>query len=179
MSEIEEMKLYELIRTNNWLSVETTLLKLYPDQGKNISAYKEIYVKLQEMKPLKPNMKIVAKQHFAENAEDSDYVEVYGINTNSTKRKPTPMAIEFTPWRKWLGMTIAKSTLKEFNELEIISHCLFEMTFMGYDEKEIQKELSSLKKTSDELKNMTEEERKKGRKNTISLDDFLRKLKAE
>lgn len=73
-------------------------------------------------------------------------------------------------------MEVSHDTMNGFNELEIISHCLFEMTFRGFDEKEIQKELSSLKRTSDELKNMTEEERKK---NTTSLDDLLKELGTE
>jgi len=40
-------------------------------------------------------------------------------------------AIEFTEWKQWLGMDIASVTLKRFLELEIITHCLYEMTFIG------------------------------------------------
>ena len=53
------MKFVEIIKTNNWLSVESTLLKLYPNQGKNMEAYKAIFSKLQKMKPLKSKTKIV------------------------------------------------------------------------------------------------------------------------
>jgi hypothetical protein len=136
-------------------------VKLYPDQAKNIKAYKSIFSKLQQMKAAKSNIQIVVAHHFADELNDEDFVEVYGIKKTKTGTKPTHWALDFTPWKEWMGMEIHKSTLKEFNELELIGHCLFEMTFMGFDERTIQKELASLKKTSDELKKMTPEERKK------------------
>lgn len=73
-------------------------------------------------------------------------------------------------------MTLSSNTLKQFSELEIISHCLYEMTFMGYDEKEIQKQLSIIKTTVEEYKNMTAEERQN---NSKSLDNFLKGLDDE
>ncbi len=39
------MKLGEIIKNNNWLSVEMVLLKLYPDEKKNISGYEEVFNK--------------------------------------------------------------------------------------------------------------------------------------
>ncbi len=80
-------------------------------------------------------------------------------------------AIEFVPWKEWLGMTINKDTLVEFNELEIISHCLYEMTFVGYNEEEIQEQFSAINDSMEEYKNMTDEEKKM---NTKSLDDLLK-----
>jgi hypothetical protein len=170
------MKFHEIIKTNNWLSLEATLLKLYPDQAKNIEAYQDVFSKLQTMKSLKTKTHIEVAQRYADKLNEEDYVEVYGIEQNRTATKSTHVAIEFTPWKTWLGMEISTKTLKEFNELEIISHCLYEMTFVGFNEADIQKELSSLKKSVDELKNMTDEERKK---NTTSLDDLLKELGSE
>jgi cell division septum initiation protein DivIVA len=80
--------------------------------------------------------------------------------------------IGITPWNEWLGMTISKQTAEEFTELEIISHCLYEMTFMGYDEAEIQDFKSDLEKRVDDFKNMSEEEKK----NLKSIDDLLSEL---
>ena len=73
-------------------------------------------------------------------------------------------------------MTIDRDTLKEFNQLEIISHCLYEMTFMGYDEETIQQYLADMEKSVEDFKNMTEEEK---RANTKSLDDLLKELEEE
>ncbi|NLO51569.1 MAG: hypothetical protein GX103_10490, partial [Bacteroidales bacterium] len=73
----------------------------------------------------------------------------------------------------WLGMEISQESLQHFSELEIISHCLYEMTFVGFEEEEIQKELNSLEKSIEEYKNMTDEEKKA---NTISLEELLKDL---
>lgn len=165
------MKLSQLIKTNNWLSVKLTLLQNYPDQKKSIEAYKNVYEKLALMEIGESDMIIELKQV---NDEEESYVEVSGKKeTNDKKENSDSFALDFTLWKEWLAMSISNNALKEFNELEIIAHCLWEMTFMGYDEKIIQKELSSLKKSIEELENMTDEERKA---NTKSMDDFLKEL---
>jgi hypothetical protein len=43
-----------------------------------------------------------------------------------------------------VGIETQPKTLSDFNELEIIAHCLYEMTFGGYEEKEIQAELDRI-----------------------------------
>lgn len=70
-------------------------------------------------------------------------------------------------------MTISQATLENFSELEIIAHCLFEMTFIGFDKEEIQEELKSLNKTVEDYKNLTEEEKNQS---TISLDELKASL---
>lgn len=86
------------------------------------------------------------------------------------------MALEFVPWREWLGMTIPRKLLSDFNEPEIIAHCLYEMTFHGFDEKKIQAEFAEIKKSAEEMKNLTTEELNS---KAISLDDLLDELDKE
>jgi hypothetical protein len=73
-------------------------------------------------------------------------------------------------------MQIDKTSIKNFTELEIISRCLFEMTFMGFDENEIHEELNKINDTTEEYKLLTAEEK---RLNTISLEDFKREMNDE
>lgn len=70
-------------------------------------------------------------------------------------------ALDFTPWEEWLGMDIDKESLQAFPETEIISHCLYEMTFYGFTQKKIQKEWKKIEKSVEELENMTEDEKQK------------------
>ncbi len=49
----------------------------------------------------------------------------------------------------------------------------YEMTFFSFDQEEIAEQLEDLNKTMEEFKNMTPEAK---RRNTKSLDDFLREL---
>ena len=70
-------------------------------------------------------------------------------------------------------MSIHPGALKEFSELEIISHCLYEMTFFGFDEVKIQEQITSWEKTIDDYKNKSEDEK---RMNTKSIGDLLKEL---
>lgn len=73
-------------------------------------------------------------------------------------------------------MEISPESLLHFSELEIISHCLYEMTFIGFEEKEIQEELKSIEKSIEDYKNMTDEEKKA---NTTSLEELMKDLEKD
>lgn len=109
-----------------------------------------------------------------ENEPISLYVDVSGRKLKpETNSISDSYAIEFVKWEKWLGMDLAPETLDNFSELEIIAHCLFEMTFCGYEQEEIQEQFDSINKTIDEYKSLTDEEKKD---QTISLEELKKNL---
>lgn len=168
------MKFNTLIKTTNWLSVKTTLLDLYPEQISSIDAYQQVFEKLNLMQPVEVAIEIVIHQYYDDETFLPSCVSVGGINLKPNKDDiNNGLAIEYTPWNKWLGMGINKLTQKEFTELEIIAHCLYEMTYAGYDEKEIQADLEKIKKIAEEYENMSPEEKIR---NTTNLQDFMKML---
>lgn len=167
------MTLQNLIKKNDWLSVELTLMNLYPDLDQIIETYKEMFQKLQAMTLTQSDIQIELEHCFEDETDIESYVHVSGQkpipdNSNVTES----LAIEFVPWSEWLGMSIHRRTLKEFNELEIITHCMVEMAFAGFEEKDIQERYSDMKKIVADYKNMTEDEK---RSETKSLNDLLNK----
>ena len=166
------MILKKVIESNNWLSVEMTFIKLYPNQIELINDYRNVFEKLQYLKAETNDMLIVLTEYLEDFEENSDventYVDVSGrklvIEENSFSNS---YAIEFVKWEKWLGMELAPETLENFNELEIISHCLFEMTFFGYEEEEIQEQFESINDKIEDYKAFSENEKKE---KTISID---------
>jgi len=161
------MKFYEIIRSNNWLTVELTFSNLYRDQTESIENYRLVYEALKFLQPVYSDIKIVLYQYFDDDGQSS-VVDVSGVNP-----KPDDitngLALEFTSWDKWLGMDINSLTLKEFTEQEIICHCLNEMTYAGFDEEDIQAEFSKLKSIEDEYKAMNPKEKAK---HTSSHDEL-------
>lgn len=156
------MKFKDIIKSNNWLSVKMVLLKLYPDEKKNISGYEEVFGKLKILQPEETNISIEVSWE-KDDFDKTDYVNVSGYYNNpkeNTDELTTSLSLEFTPWNEWLGMDIDKNILKKFNELEIIAHCLYEMTFIGFDEKKIQAEMDRINKEVEEIERMTEEKKK-------------------
>lgn len=172
------MKFWELIKSNNWLSIEMVLLKLYPDEKKNIADYEEVFNKLKIMQPKETAISVLVSWE-KDDFDQTDYVDVsgyYNILQDNSAELTNSLAIEFTPWNEWLGMELDANMLKIFSELEIISHCLFEMTFVGFEEEDIQAKMDRINKTVEEIKNMTEEEKKVKLK---SWDDLKQELKLE
>ncbi len=164
------MKFGEIIKSNNWLSVEIVLLKLYPDEKKNISGYEEVYNKLRVLQPKETDFSILLSKEL--DLENESYIHVCGYQNDVNNS----YAIEFTPWEEWLGMEIDKNTLESLNEFEIIAHCLYEMTFYGFDEMTIQSGMNEINKEVEEIKNMTEEEKKEKLR---SWDDLKKEWEQE
>jgi hypothetical protein len=171
------MKFNTLIKTNNWLSVKTTFLALYPDQENSIRDYQEVFEKLKLMIPVEVAINIVLYQYYDDETFLPSCVDVAGINLKPSKDDINDgLAIEYSPWNQWLGMGIDELTAKEFTELEIISHCLNEMTYAGFIEDEIQSDLDRIKNIAEEYRSMTDEEKKM---NTTSFDDLKKKFDIE
>ncbi len=172
------MKLIDLIKQNSWLSVELTHLEIYPKEKKNISGYEDNFRQLVSMPVIESDMIIEIKREI-DDFDNKEYIDISGRKKNESKdlkEQEVSYALEFTRWSEWLGMQIDKTSIKNFTELEIISRCLFEMTFMGIDENEIQEELNKIIDKYEECKLLTEEEK---RLKTISLEDFKREMNDE
>ncbi|HRP33134.1 MAG TPA: hypothetical protein PKV73_14650 [Agriterribacter sp.] len=171
------MKLKELINSNHWLSVELTLLQIYPDQKDIIDEYKKVFEKLQLLDAEDYDMNIVLTEYDCDTDDESEvrtYVDVSGRKSVREENSITDgYAIEFVEWRYWLGMDLAHETIKNFTDLEIIVHCLYEMTFIDYDEAEIKEQFDTINDRVEEYKNLTEDEKKE---QTTSLEELKKQL---
>ena len=169
------MNLLKIIKSTNWLSIQLTLINLYPDQEEQIDEYRKVFEKLINSEMLESDMIIQLKEVVDDwEGETSSYVDVSGI---SKVKDPNTLsyscAIEFVEWRKWLGMDLSTETMENFTDLEIIAHCLYEMTFVSFEEEEIKEQWDAITDSVEEYKNLTEEERKE---KTISLDELKKRL---
>ena len=167
------MDFKSLVQQHSWLSIEAILFDLYPDEEKNSSGYRAVYEKLILMTAATSQMSIVVK-NCKDDFDGEEYVDVSGIHQHpQSEEENYSYAIEFTPWKEWLGMEIHPDSFAHFSELEIIAHCLHEMTFVGFEEEDIQEELQRIDQITEDSKNMTDEEKQA---NTTSLEDIITKL---
>lgn len=170
------MKFIDLIKSKSWLSVKMIFLDLYPDQADSIDGYREVFEKLHLLMPEASDMLI--ELSVVEDDFDPDetlfYVSVAGRKMNpEDSDDDMSYAIEFEQWNKWLGMELDSETLRNFSDLEIISHCLYEMTFCGFDEDEIQRQFADIKDAADDLKKLSKEEREE---RSFSLEDLMKEF---
>ena len=174
------MTLKQILKDYIWLNIKPKLLELYPDEEENgnLSFYEEVLERLRFMVPVSSDIMLQLTYYEPDDFGGYGYVNVSGKDLNPGLSLPyitDNCAIEFTPWNQWLGMEITEKTLRDFTELEILCHSLYEMTFVDFDEESIQGEMNKLKEIKDEYQNMRKEERK----NTRSAEDFLKRLDDE
>jgi hypothetical protein len=124
------MTLKQIIKDYIWLNIKPKMLELYPDEEENgnLALYEEVLEKLRFMAPVSSDIMLnITWQQ--DDFDDEKYVDVSGNDLNPDTTLPIitdACAIEFTPWNKWLGMEITENTLKDFSELEILCHSLYE-----------------------------------------------------
>jgi hypothetical protein len=167
------VKLIDLIKANNWPDVSKTLLSLYPDENKNIIGYKKIFSSFMDYDVVISDSLLVIKKT-EEGPKEDHYTDVYSLQYDPDEQRQIDYSITLSAWNELLGTTISDETLNQVPELEIICHCLYNMTFYGFTEKKIQKFRIELEKSANEIENMSPEETEKNR---IRSEKFMKKIR--
>ncbi len=128
------------------------VIKLYPDQKKNMEGYVRALDEIRNTQPKATDVSIVvsvvkAKDDPFYEKGDKDWVDICGV-----KGEEDRYAIGMTSWREWLSMPISEVSLKSFSELDILAHCLWEMTWYGYSNRRIQRRMGDLRRTVEKIR---------------------------
>lgn len=163
----EKILFRDLIQACSFGNVTKSLLLLYPDQTRNISGYQYVFETLRRMRYRinKEGMKIsIAKVGRGKNR----YFDVSGICSEGDHQS---YALEFTSWATWLGYEVEQATLKKMPKEEIVAHCLWEMTFIGFTQNKIRRRIAALKKQVKDVK--------EGRVKTIPHEEVMALLESK
>src|SRR5262245_19518628 len=136
------MILKELQEKCDWDSVSGKLTELYPDQADNLPNYYRAWLEMRSLTPVQSSMMITIREHHDEQTGKSRH-GVSGIEAATGKGsvvrtlegfRELPYSLGMTEWAEWLGMKIEPQTMSRYPELEIVAHCLFEMTVYGWSQ---------------------------------------------
>ncbi len=158
----------DVVRACIFKDIKESMLRLYPDQQNAINKYKHVFQTLRFLRPRYNNKGMfidIRKVGRGKNA----YFSVSGVYAQKSRQQS--YAIEFTPWSEWLGLEVGNQVLKKIPKNEIIAHCLWEMTFMGFTQDKIRKKLNALKKQSRDIK--------EGKVKTIPFEEVMLRLKSK
>ena len=151
------MNLKQLLANHDREEVLARLFSLYPNQAESAEGYIYVLNSLDTIDPVDSKM-VLHVQHCtdspldefddvygadgAKNNESEDWPQfAVGLNEEETARltefgeKEVTWALDFRPWNEFLGMEIGQETIDGYAETDIIAHCLYEMTFYGYDQE--------------------------------------------
>lgn len=111
------------------------------------SSYKRAFYRLTELDPMESTKFKINVRHIKEawndpELEDEEYDDVTGIIDG----EDIPYAIEYVDWKEWLAMEITEESLQNYDEKEILSHCLWEMTWNGFSNEQVNKAAEDMKK---------------------------------
>lgn len=124
------MKLSQLFENVDKEKVFEALFYLYPDQTKNKAGYELSWAKIKTLKP-DANVAMSCALNFIyfDDFQKMFYPEVTGWLGNKY------WAIENYDWTKWLGMDIVTfgEKIEVLKPEEMAAHCLYEMTWSGFD----------------------------------------------
>jgi hypothetical protein len=161
------MKFKELLSKHKWDDIEPVLVKLYPDQEKNLPGYRQVFETLRTIQPVETKIRLVIEDVLDEFTGEY-YASVSGKDGTLMKDliPPVPVdeetgnrevlyGIEFTDWVEWLDMEIEPETLSRYTEVDIIGHCLWEMTFFGYSQEDIKKTVEELERERESDERLT------------------------
>ena len=161
------MKFKELLSKYRWDDIQTALVRLYPDQAESLEGCKQVFETLQTTRPVETKMRISIENVLDEYT--GEYYAVVSGKDGTLKKDSNPeifkddevgnqevtYGIEFTDWAEWLGMEIDPETLSSYSEVDIIGHCLWEMTFFGYSQQAIKAKIDEMAQSKRSGKGLT------------------------
>lgn len=77
---------------------------------------------------------------YEEGIDEDAYLTVSGYS----KKEDLEFALGFTKWDEWAIAEFVIEPTLDIEPLEIVALCIYEMTFYGFDQESIQKELNDL-----------------------------------
>jgi len=165
-SESEKVLFKDIVRSCIFKKVKDALLELYPDQKKLIKGYKYVFNILKLMRPRYSKEGRVIEIEKVGRGKNT-YFSVSGTHTQEGMKQS--YALEYTSWSKWLGYEVDKKVLKKMPKEEIVAHCLWEMTFMGFTQDKIRSRLSVLRRRVKDIE--------EGKVKTIPYEEVMARIK--
>ena len=133
------MKLKDLIMQVTYDEIEPAIGAAFTYYGLEVNTkenWKKVFATLQSMEPDQDcDMSLRVVPGDVSGYYDEDAQQKNPDYTNDM------YSLTMAPWREWLGMTVDEKTLRNMSVPDIIGNCIYEMTWFGYDEETIRKNI--------------------------------------
>jgi hypothetical protein len=125
------------------------------DQQEQASAYLEMLAALRTMAPEPTIFDCLLTRVWSRDDPPEPSVDVSGVIMGDRER----YAIEYQPWREWLGMAVTVEPNLELSPADMLANILYEMSWAGFDEEEIAAQMASILESAEEVKDLMDAER--------------------
>lgn len=141
------MILKDIVQAVEWTDVLAALILHYPeDIGRYPQEFTDMFRRLQEVQPTEQDqvLSIDVYPDTEHDGEGSAPADVSGYDGEQY------YAWEYSPWADWLGIQIIPETRQQFDDAEIVAHCMTEMSFFGFDEGKIEDRANEITRRAEE-----------------------------
>lgn len=129
------MILKDLIDKSDFNDVMKEIVHFYKEQEKNEDGYKLAFYDLKNRKDITIEEKEKWELVFEEVIEDD--ITYYNVCGSCGDGKL--YSIELSNWNFWLNLEIPDIIISKLSNEKIVALCLYELTFFGYEEKNVEK----------------------------------------
>ena len=145
------MKFKEAVMQADADKVAEVIKKEYPDQIELIEDFKKLLEDLKNMEPAAKEEDITVAVDWAEPEEDLEtegHYRVHGYEPG----KDLFWSIEVSPRDQWLAWKADKRFIMMNGVDKYIAHCLWEMTFCGFEQADIDEFISEIGQRVEDVK---------------------------
>lgn len=144
------MNLRQLIMDVDKDKIFEELVFFYPETEDQIDDYLKVYDNIIKLEELSIN-EFEIHIGFVDNSKGEDYEEdideeSYVVVSGYDREKDIKFALGFIRWIEWMNAPIIVDSSLEISSESILAICIYEMTFYGFDEIAIERELEALEK---------------------------------
>lgn len=139
------MCVIDLVRKVKFEGVAKAIMYFYPDTPEKVlKKYKRIFKEIASMKRVRTDKEEFVQICAAENPGEEG-MQYYKVDTNK-------YSMMFRSWSSLCSLRIGEEELQRYTANDLLAHFLWEITYSGFTEKEIQKKA---KKMSEALKEIS------------------------
>jgi hypothetical protein len=136
------IKLKELVIKTSFEDIWDVLIENYKDIVENHDQYNNVFKKLFVLEGAENIENIVIMIEKTGLDSEEVFYNVCGIkNLNEVMGRYN---LSYMTWDKWLGYDVAGDTIAKYTPAEIVAHCIWEMTWNGFTEEQLQKRIEDL-----------------------------------
>jgi len=143
-----DVTLAQLLAQTKWPEVKAALCSLMGVEEADVPRHQDVYEHILSL-PACPSgfALVIARQ---EDGGNDGSIEVSARWTRPVSEAPTEIrqalldegpdtcfGFELEPWQNWLGLLVDQDTRQVFSPAEIVAACLWEMSYVAFDEETI------------------------------------------
>lgn len=150
------MRLAQIFEVTDWAAVREVICRCYSENMEMLAPFGSAYTQIRSLHPTDTAMQIHIVTNSDSDASGDAGINVFGkdgsffehqVHLPESERVEARYNLSCTKWEEWLGMEVSKDSMSRFAPSEVVAHCLWEMTYLGFSQEAIQRRVDDLNQT--------------------------------